>query len=138
MNALIVDDNPLVCVSLERMLAKRGIAGVSVGTGAGAVAEIRRSVYALIFLDIHLPDANGVEMVAEIRRLAPGSHVLVMSSDATEELAQRAIAGGALRCFDKSRGPSRIIAETLEAVGALPPAAEHAGAPGTLTPARTS
>ena len=138
MNALIVDDNPLVCVSLERMLGNRGIAGVSVGTGARAMAELRRSVYALIFLDIHLPDANGVEMLAEVRRLAPGSHVLVMSSDATEDLAQRAIAGGALRCFEKSRGPARIIAETLEAVGALPPEAGRAGPPDALTPSRTS
>jgi len=116
MNALIVDDNPLVRWSLERTLAKRGIPGRGVETGQQAMLEVRRMSYELIILDIHLPDANGLDLLEEIRSISPGSKVVVISSHRSEDNVQRAIVGGAVRFMEKSCGPAWMVTEILEAI----------------------
>lgn len=137
MNALVIDDNPLVCMSLERVLARRGITAVSAADGAKAMDEVRRAAYELVLLDIHLPDASGLDLLPEIRRSAPAAYVVVMSSDASDDDVERAIAGGALLFMDKCRGPSRLVERVLVAIGGEAPAAPAPGRERAI-PGRTS
>jgi DNA-binding response OmpR family regulator len=117
MKVLIVDDNKLVCLGLGRTLSKRDIVHHSVEDGKNALSELGGTFYDLVFLDIHLPDANGLDLMQEIRRISPDTKVVILSSDGSEDNVRRALAAGALRFMEKPYDNSEIM-EVLEA--ALP------------------
>lgn len=138
MDALIVDDNVLVCIGLERMLARRGIAARVANSGAAARREMSGAPPDLVLLDLHLPDTSGLELLAEIRSRSPQSSVVMISSEYTDDRAEEACAAGALGFLDKSRGLASLVEEALSAVRSSapspPPGVETVGS----TPGRTS
>lgn len=120
-NVLIVDDNQLVCWGLGRTLSRKKIAHHAVTDGKHALSEVLRTFYDLVFLDIHLPDANGLDLMQEIRRISPGTRVVIISSDGSENNIRRALQGGALRFLEKPWENSEIL-EVLEAAFPREPA----------------
>ena len=117
LKVLIVDDNELVCLGLGRTLSRRNIVHHSVEDGKNALSEVRGTFYDLVFLDIHLPDANGLDLMQEIRRISPDTNIVILSSDGAENNVRRALAAGALRFMEKPFDNSEVM-EALEA--ALP------------------
>jgi DNA-binding response OmpR family regulator len=117
MKVLIVDDNKLICLGLGGTLAMRKIAHHAVGDGKNALSEVRGTFYDLVFLDIHLPDANGLDLMREIRRISPDTKVVILSSDGSEDNIRQALAAGALRFMEKPYDNAGVM-EVLEA--ALP------------------
>ncbi len=66
----IVDDEPLALERLRRMLQTSGRAEI---TGAcsdpvEAVQQIRQSPPELLFLDIHMPELTGFQLLAELEK----------------------------------------------------------------------
>ena len=121
MKVLIVDDNRLVCWGLGRTLSRRNIVHHAVGDGKNALSEVRGTFYDLVFLDIHLPDANGLDLMREIRRISPDTKVVIISSDGSENNVRRALAAGALRFMEKPYDNSEVM-EVLEAARQREPA----------------
>lgn len=123
MNVLIVDDNELVCLGLGRTLSRRNVLHHAVEDGENALSEVRRTFYDLVFLDIHLPDANGLDLMREIRRISPDTRVVILSSDGSPANVRRALAAGALRFIEKPYDNAEVM-EVLEAAR-LPKPAFH-------------
>ncbi|MBI5576060.1 MAG: response regulator [Deltaproteobacteria bacterium] len=115
MKVLIVDDNQLLCWGLGKTLSKRGIIHHAVENGTDALSEIRSAFYDLVFLDIKLPDANGLDLLPVIRGISPGTKVVVISSNGSESNVRRAMAAGAVRFMEKPY-TCEELAEALEAV----------------------
>jgi DNA-binding response OmpR family regulator len=134
---LIVDDNELVCLGLGRTLGRRNIVHHSVEDGKNALSEIRGTFYDLVFLDIHLPDANGLDLLQEIRRISPDTQVVILSSDGSENNVRRALAAGALRFMEKPYDISEVM-EVLEAALPRKPALHPANGQGKPIPGRIS
>jgi CheY-like chemotaxis protein len=63
----------------------------------------------LLILDHHMPLLNGVDALPEIRRLAPGTAVVVYSAGADPHLSGRALAAGALAVLEKLDVGSSIV-----------------------------
>ena len=67
---LLVEDNDLIvagtCPALERLNCEVNFAA----TGADALKEARENHYDLIFMDVGLPDQDGIEVTRKIRALA--------------------------------------------------------------------
>ncbi|MGE5699022.1 MAG: response regulator [Deltaproteobacteria bacterium] len=98
---LIVDDDMLICWALDKEFAGLGLSTHVVETGEDALAEFRRRPYDIVFLDIHLPDSNGIDLLGEFNRIAPDAKIIIMSGDASESNRQRALSGGALQFLEK-------------------------------------
>ncbi len=98
---LVVDDDKLICWALEREFAGSGHSTHVVENGRDALAELRRRPYDLVFLDIHLPDSNGIDLLPEIDRVSPDAKVIIISGDASETNRKRAYNGGALQFLEK-------------------------------------
>jgi len=98
---LIVDDDKLICWALDKEFAGLGLSTHVVETGEDALMELRRHPYDIVFLDIHLPDSNGIELLGEFDRIAPNAKIIIMSGDASETNRQRAFSGGALQFLEK-------------------------------------
>jgi two-component system catabolic regulation response regulator CreB len=65
---LIVDDEPAIADTLDYVLRTDGFEPVCVGLGRLALDELKTHDYALVILDIGLPDMNGFDVCRELRR----------------------------------------------------------------------
>jgi signal transduction histidine kinase len=69
---LVVDDEPIVCFSLERLLSREGEV-VAVTSARHALACIEAGArFDVILCDVMMPEMDGASMYAELRKLAPG------------------------------------------------------------------
>jgi CheY-like chemotaxis protein/HPt (histidine-containing phosphotransfer) domain-containing protein len=66
---LVVDDHPINREVLVRQLGTLGVASDSAADGLAGLQAWQRGGYALVFADVHMPQMDGLEMTAEIRRL---------------------------------------------------------------------
>jgi two-component system catabolic regulation response regulator CreB len=65
---LIVDDEPAIADALDYVLRSDGFETVCVGLGQSALAAMKSQDFALVILDIGLPDINGFDVFRELRR----------------------------------------------------------------------
>jgi response regulator of citrate/malate metabolism len=63
-------------------------------SGAEALTKTRDLRPDLVLLDIHLPDANGLDLMLQLRDIAPELDVLVISAAREVETVRRALRGG--------------------------------------------
>lgn len=119
--ALIVDDNADLAENLCEILAT--IPGYSIRTLTAAnAAEARAHCLELhakldvAFVDLHLPDADGLELVQEIQRSCQHCEVLIITGDATVESAARAVRHGAFAYVTKPFAPADLVQTTSAAL----------------------
>ncbi|NEO92702.1 MAG: response regulator [Moorea sp. SIO3G5] len=65
-----VDDSPLICQSMEKILTSEGYRFVAINDALRAIATLLASKPELIFLDLVMPNANGYEICGQLRRLS--------------------------------------------------------------------
>jgi len=115
---LVVDDDKLLCWALQRDLSGRDIRIQFVENCQDALAELRDNPYNLVFLDIHLPDGDGIDLLEEIGRISPHTNIIIMSGDASETNRERAFTGGALQFLEKPLDLSEIHSILKSTLGA--------------------
>src|SRR4029453_9893465 len=93
---LIVDDDFSVAKVPAGFIQRApgfGVVGVA-HTGAQAILETQRLQPDLVLLDIHLPDINGLDLMHQLRDVAPDLDVLVISAARETETVRKALRGG--------------------------------------------
>jgi len=98
---LVADDNKLILWALEKGLVSLGITSCNVSTARDAVAELRGNFYGIAFIDINLPDGNGIDLLKEFGTISPQTKVVVMSATASHADLQRAFSAGAVHFLEK-------------------------------------
>lgn len=95
-SVLIVDDDFMVAKVHAGFIQRTpGFAVVGTAhTGAEALVKTQELRPDLVLLDIHLPDANGIELMSQLRGAAPELDVLVISAAREVETVRRALRGG--------------------------------------------
>ena len=76
---LIVDDDPLVVASFAHVLEQGGYRVAKASNGRDALRLLRQTFITCVLLDIFMPDQDGIETLVEVKRVFPGTRVLVMS-----------------------------------------------------------
>jgi len=100
-SVLVVDDDNLVCWALRKELANHRMNACIAGSGAECMKAVRENRFDLIFLDIHLPDANGIDLMKPIREISPESKVVIISGDGNFQGKERALSEGAAQYLEK-------------------------------------
>jgi signal transduction histidine kinase/DNA-binding response OmpR family regulator len=91
---LVVDDTPLVRELFVAFLTENGALCAAAATGAEALVHARGSPFDSIVLDLALPDGDGTEFIASLRRDAPGARIIGVSAHATGADRARALGAG--------------------------------------------
>lgn len=88
---LVVDDDLLIRYSLLKVLQGMGLEVRAVSTGEEALRELRSTSTDLCFLDVHLPDMNGVDLQKEIRNFLPHIKTVLMTGSYIDDLLRNGI-----------------------------------------------
>jgi two-component system response regulator CpxR len=81
-NLLIIDDDQELTGLLGELLAQEGFQLDAHASGAGAAARAVSGDYALIILDVMLPDVNGFEVLRQIRQTSKVPVILLTARGA--------------------------------------------------------
>jgi len=117
MRILIADDHSFVRKGIVSILAEKYPHAhfEEVSDCSNLLKKISSKEYAIIISDISMPGRSGLEIVKEIRELAPKTPFLVLSVHSPEEYAVRSIREGASGYLAKDCVPEELIS----AVGSL-------------------
>ncbi len=119
---LIVDDDRQMNAALGEVVTELGHTVDAAYTLADGLERVRRNGCDVIFLDVRLPDGNGVDAVPAIRALPNAPEVIVVTAFDDAEEAARAITAGA---WDYVRKPASIEEMTLPLIRAVQYRREH-------------
>ena len=110
-NVLIVDDHDIVREGVKQIVADT--TDIQVGgearTGGEAITEVRRAKCDVIVLDLNLPDRAGLEVLAQLRTLAPQIPVLVFTMHQQPSYATRALKAGAAGYVSKDSARAHLV-----------------------------
>jgi two-component system nitrogen regulation response regulator NtrX len=98
---LIVDDERAIQTTLRGVLEDEGYRVTAVGSGELALARLQEDTPDIIFLDIWMPGIDGLETLAEMKRLRPELAVVMISGHGTIETAVKATKLGAYDFIEK-------------------------------------
>ncbi len=97
-NILLVDDQPANLVALEAMLQGLGQNLITAGSGREALKWLLTHEFAVILLDVKMPEMDGFETATLIRQRDKSRHtpiIFLTAADKTQEQAVRGYAVGA-------------------------------------------
>lgn len=113
--ALIVDDDQINRLILEKMLGILGFSTVSVSSGKAALSAVKKTIFDLIFLDIQMPDMDGYETAKAIR-LTDGSAstpMIAVTANALEQDRIKAQESGMVGFITKPIN-LQVVQQTIE------------------------
>ncbi|HEX6046407.1 MAG TPA: sigma-54 dependent transcriptional regulator [Pyrinomonadaceae bacterium] len=98
---LVVDDEPSVTGALDLILSELGHRVDTAKTGAEATQLLKGSPYDLVFTDLRLPDASGIDLLTRIKTDTPDTQVIVMTAHGSLDITIDAIKRGAFYYIEK-------------------------------------
>ena len=130
---LIIDDNvTFLNVARELLLKHRRLFVVDTASDAEkGLLEIHRHHYDVVVSDIRLPGVQGLELLAECRRIRPETPVVLITGYGDRELEKQAAKSGAYAFLHKP-----VAAESFCAV--IDRAASHARSGGSHEPSHSA
>jgi two-component system, NtrC family, nitrogen regulation response regulator NtrX len=113
---LIVDDEPAIQKALRDVLEDEGYHVSVAGSGPEALRTVADEVPDLVFLDIWMPRMDGLETLAELKRLRPEATVVVISGHGTIETAIKATRLGAWDFIEKPLSLEKTLVTVTRAL----------------------
>ncbi len=107
---LVADDHAVVRRGLRQVIAEEydGAVVEEASTGQGVLDAVRRQDWAVVVLDINLPDKNGLEVLKDLKAMRPTLPVLILSHHAEAEYAARAFKAGAAGYLTKESASEEL------------------------------
>jgi DNA-binding response OmpR family regulator len=92
---VVVEDEPAIRRGVVDVLRDSGYAVAEAADGEAGLAESVRAGVDLVLLDLLLPRRDGLEVLAELRRVRPGLPVIILTARGTEDDRVRGLKTGA-------------------------------------------
>lgn len=106
---LIIDDDDAMCHALSRAVQRLGCtAACETRLDDGLRQALTRS-YDVIFLDVRLPDGDGLSMLPQLTALDPAPAVIIITGQGDPDGAELAIASGAWDYIEKTDSIQHIL-----------------------------
>jgi len=105
---LIVDDEEALATAMARTLRSRGIESDVALDGAHARQLYQAHDYALVLLDVRLPDESGYGLLQDLRTQRPATAVVMISGVDDPELSRAALTNGAYGYVVKPVGATQL------------------------------
>ncbi len=117
---LVVDDEQGMRELLEIMLVREGYEAATAADATKALHLCRKEAFDLIITDLKMPNIDGIAFLREVKKISPGSMVILITGYASAETALAAMKEGAFDYLEKNFAMDdlkRIIRNALTAKG---------------------
>jgi CheY-like chemotaxis protein len=115
---LVVDDDPVVRTSFDRVLSRKGYAVITAENGDEAMRKLNEEQYDVVYTDIRMPGMSGLEVAERVRARRPWIPVVIVTGYGTEAAEARAKAAGVAGFLHKPLSPEMIEDSARDAVAA--------------------
>ncbi len=105
---LILDDELVIRKALEEQLRRKRFSVCSVETLKDAEKHLGKDEFDLLFVDVHLPDGNGTELLERVASMSNPPLVVIMTGYGTVESAVKCMQSGAFDYIIKPFSSSQI------------------------------
>src|SRR5207302_9340327 len=101
---LIVDDHDIVRDGIKQIVSETSDIAVAgeAHTGAEAIEKLRKGGCDVVILDLNLPDRPGLDVLTQMRAIAPQIPVLILSMHNETSYVSRTLQAGALGYVSKN------------------------------------
>jgi DNA-binding NtrC family response regulator len=115
--ALVIDDDDSVCRKVAGWLTEAAVDVVTFTDAAAGLGHAQNTFSRIALVDLRLPDADALEVIANLRRASPRSRIIAMT--AFPEVAQviAAIRAGARDILEKPIRPAALLAAIERQLG---------------------
>jgi len=114
---LIVDDDALIRLGLEKLVKKEGYLPFTAGSGKAALKKLEQEPPDIVLLDLKLPDSlDGMTLLEHIKKTQPEVTVIMISGQSELRGAVDAMKAGALDYLEKPIDFDRLK-ELLKSIG---------------------
>ena len=105
---LVVDDDPVVARSIDRVLTGKGYAVITASDGQEALEKLAQEKYDAVFTDIRMPGMDGFKVAKHIKATQPWLPVVIVTGYGSPESKARAKALGVAGFLHKPLSPEMI------------------------------
>lgn len=119
---LVVDDDPVVGKSFNRVLSNKGYLVITAQNAQEALAKLQDGGVDLVFTDIKMPGMNGLELAEQVKARRPWTPVVIITGYGTAANEARAKAAGVAGFMQKPLSPEMIEDSALNALRTPEPA----------------
>jgi DNA-binding NtrC family response regulator len=100
-SVLVVDDEENLLVLLDRVLSKEGYQVKTAIDGYEALEFLDENDISVALIDIRMHPIGGIDLLVEIKKRSPATHVIMITSFLTPETKSRCIQYGATNYLTK-------------------------------------
>jgi len=126
---LVVDDDPVVAKSFERVLSSKGYAVITAANGEEALRKLKDEKYDVVYTDIRMPGMNGLEVAERVKAQQPWTPVVIITGYGTDAAEARAKSAGVSSFLHKPLSPEMIEGSARDALAEPATEAEVAVSP---------
>ena len=126
---LVVDDDPVIGRSFDRVLSGKGYVVKTASNGREALKKLGEEEYDVVFTDIKMPGMDGIEVAERVKSRRPWVPVVIITGYGTEANEARAEAAGVSDFVRKPLSPDMIEATARKALNEAKPVSEEKTAP---------
>jgi DNA-binding response OmpR family regulator len=109
---LVVDDEQVLRATLARILQRAGCVTIGAPDGVQAMQLLANTTFDLVYLDLYLPDQDGIQVLKDIRQNYPRLPVIMLTGNGSLQSAVEALRLGATDYLLKPFNPSELEALT--------------------------
>ena len=113
---LIVDDEPVICKSCEKVFRRAGHVTSTATSGREALRMLASESFDVVFTDLKMMDLGGLEVLQEVREKYPTTVVVVITGFATIASAVETMRSGAFDFLPKPFTPGELLAVLARAL----------------------
>jgi DNA-binding NtrC family response regulator len=113
---LVIDDEPIVCHSVRRILTKKSCAVEEAFDVDAALQKLQLNQYDLVIVDLKMPKRTGMEILESIRTNYPDTPVVMVTGFASIDTAIQATKAGAFNFIPKPFTPEELSKVAEEAL----------------------
>jgi len=135
---LVVDDDPVVGKSFDRVLSGKGYAVISACNGQEALQKLDAEDYDVVFTDIKMPGMSGLEMAERVKARRPWLPVVIVTGYGSPDNEARAEAAGVSAFLRKPLSPEMIEGSAEKALSEKDATAQSASTAAAMTQPATT
>ena len=112
LNALIVDDDPVIQVVMTKELGTIGIKSVAASNGTQAIQRLKNAKFDFILMDISMPEQDGLDATRWIRDMQDASNsipIFALTSYSSEEHTVEILEAGFNEHFTKPFDLAKLL-----------------------------